>query len=118
MTTHRIYRFTIAQLDGRPLCTLLVSRERTNVSPQHPAATADSLSTPPAPAKAGKGTLPASEPEPRMTESPRRNRFRLLAAQGVDGRAVDAHRRQLLKLPSLREVSAPSSRRGCPEDGR
>ena len=118
MTTHRLYRFTIAQLDGRPLCTLLVSRDRPNVSPQHPAATADSLSTPPAPAKAGHGTLPASESEPRMTAPERRDHLRLLAPQGVAGRAVDAHRRQLLKVPSLREVSAPSSRRGCPEDGR
>jgi hypothetical protein len=101
MATNQTWRFTIAQRDGRPLCTLLVSRER-----PEPAERRTQVPRPPTPpGLTGNGAAPAQEPEPRMTEPQRRYLFRLLAAQGVEAKSVEAHLRDLLKVGSLRAVS-------------
>jgi hypothetical protein len=99
-TNQRTYRLTLTTPEGRPLCTVLLSRERTEL---------ETLASAPAPGTAAPPTASngegRSEPEPRMTEPQRRYLFRLLAQQGIDGKAADGHLKQLFQVATLRAVS-------------
>jgi hypothetical protein len=99
-TTIRTYRLNIATPDGQPLFTVLLSRER----PEHvkPAPTSAPTSPTPSPTPP---SVSGGNGDPKMTEPQKRYLFRLLAQQGLDGKAAEAHLKQVLQVITLREVS-------------
>jgi hypothetical protein len=101
MSTSRTWRLTIAALDGRPLCTLLLTREQ----PAPPAPPAEAVDLGAAPLSMPNGSPSVADPEPRMTEPQRRYLFRLLAAGGLEPKAAEAHLRERLQVPHLRDVT-------------
>src|SRR5262245_43153873 len=99
-TINRTYRFTVTTPDGQPVFTVLIARERSEAAK---AAEASPPSVPvPMPAPA-PGQASSGNGEPRMTEPQRRYLFRLLAQQGVDGKAAEVHLKQLFQVATLRE---------------
>jgi hypothetical protein len=94
----RIYRLTVTTPEGQPLCTLLLTRERT----EHETRTSG-----PAPVTAAhpNGSKSSSAEDPRMTEPQKRYLFRLLAQQGMDGKAAEGHLKATFQVATLREVS-------------
>jgi hypothetical protein len=104
MTASRTYRFTATTLDGHPLCTVLITRERTEaataVSPPAPVATAPARPDAPVNGRAE---------ESRMTEPQKRYLFRLLAQQGLDAKAAEGHLLQAFRVASFRDVSLPAA---------
>jgi hypothetical protein len=97
--TQRTYRLTITTPEGQPLCTVLLSRERMEL------ATPASAPVPGAAASTRRNGQESSDPEPRMTEPQKRYLFRLLAQQGIDGKAADGHLQQVFQVATLRAVS-------------
>jgi hypothetical protein len=98
--TTRTYRLNISTPDGQPLFTVLISRDST----ESPAPA--SASIPAAPAQAAMPPAPVRQNgEPRMTEPQKRYLFRLLAQQGLDGKAAEAHLKDTFQVATLREVS-------------
>ena len=102
--TSKTYRLNITTTEGQPLFTVLITRERSEVEhPVLPSAPPARIPAPTlAPALSGNG-------EPRMTEPQRRYLFRLLAQQGLDGKATEAHLKQAFQVTTLREVSKASA---------
>ena len=98
--SQRTYRCVVMNLDGQPLCTVLISRDH-----KEPA-TAAEVSTPPAtPSTRPDGSVNRNDGDPRMTDPQKRYLFRLLAQQGMDGKAAEAHLKEALQVTALREVS-------------
>jgi hypothetical protein len=94
----RTYRCVVTTLDGQPLCAVLITRERTE--PATPA----SIPATAAPASPN-GSVSRNQREPQMTDPQKRYLFRLLAQQGMDGKAAEAHLKETLQVTALREVS-------------
>jgi hypothetical protein len=101
VNNNRTYRFTVASPEGQPLFTVLITRERTEIPKPVPA----SVSPAPAPARPVNGPTTSNDGDARMTEPQKRYLFRLLAQQGVDGKAAEAHLKQFFRVNTLREVS-------------
>ena len=100
MTTSKTWRLRIANTDGQPLCTVLVTRERpegtgASTAPADPARRIES-------SPSNGGQLAEG---PRMTEPQRRYLFRLLAEDGLDAAAAEAQLKQIFQVTSLRQVS-------------
>ena len=99
-SNQRTYRVTVTTPEGQPLFTVLIARERTE--PVSPA----SVSVPAAVAPAHpNGSVSSRAEDPRMTEPQKRYLFRLLAQQGMDGKAAEGHLKETLQVTALREVS-------------
>jgi|SRR5713101_9258219 len=100
----KTYRLNVTTTEGQPLFTVLITRERSEVeNPDLPSAPPARVpAPPPGPALSGNG-------EPRMTEPQRRYLFRLLAQQGLDGKAAEAHLKRAFQVTTLREVSKASA---------
>ena len=98
--TPRTYRVTATTLDGQPLCTVLITRERP--APAIPASAAVPLPAPPA---RPDESVTSNGEDARMTEPQKRYLFRLLAQQGLDPKAAEGHLTQALRVATLREVS-------------
>jgi hypothetical protein len=85
------YRITLS-LDQGPVITELVAQ-------------LEPITDEPAPAPRGNASSDGRGAEDRMTEPQMRYLFRLLAAQGVEGKAAEAHLKDHFKVKTLREVS-------------
>jgi hypothetical protein len=96
MSTNRVYRCTLTTLDGQPVLTVLLTRERgaganlTSLAPSIPVAPTPAIDT---------------GGDPPMTEPQRRYLFRLLAQQGFNGPGAEAHLKHTLGVATLRAVS-------------
>ena len=92
---------TIRHPNGEPLLALLVEYEpvsREGVSDTR--ATAQST-----PARQQSATNGSGGEEAKMTEPQKRYLFRLLGAQGVQGKDAEAHLKQYFRVVNLRDVS-------------
>ena len=95
------WHVTIRRPNGEPLLALLVECEPGNgESPTAGRATQPSISPRPAPATNG-----GADSEPKMTDPQKRYLFRLLGAQGVQGKDAEAHLKQYFRVVNLRDVS-------------
>lgn len=96
----RTYRVTVTTPQGQPLFTMLIARERTESARPTPG------SVPAADAPAHpNGSVSSSTEDPRMTEPQKRYLFRLLAQQGIDGKAAEGHLKATFQVMTLREVT-------------
>jgi hypothetical protein len=100
MTTLRTYRVTVATADGQPLFTVVVGRE-----PIDGAKPAPGPVPAPADGHSHDGSAAGEDADTRMTEPQKRYLFRLLAQQGVAGKAAEAHLKQAFQVSTLREIS-------------
>ena len=82
-------KWTIRTFKGEPIVTLIVETE--------PLREEEKPSAPPPSAK-------SDGPVEKMTEPQRRYLFRLLAGQGVEGKAAEEHLKDYFKVKSLSEV--------------
>jgi hypothetical protein len=96
MSTTRVYRCTLTTLDGQPVFTVLLTCERGPAA--HPTPLAPASPGAPTPAIETGGDAPMTEPQKRYL-------FRLLAQQGLNGPAAEAHLKHTLGVAALREVS-------------
>ena len=96
----RTYRLTVTTLDGQPLCTVLITRDR-----REPAASAEVSPAAAIPSTRPNGSVHRNDEDPRMTEPQKRYLFRLLAQQGIDGKNAEAHLKKTFQVATLREVS-------------
>jgi hypothetical protein len=94
------WRFTIRHPNGEPLVALLVECEPANDDSRRAGVPTDK-STPVRPQAAGT----SSDGEARMTEPQKRYLFRLLGAQGVQGKDAEAHLKQYFRVANLRDIS-------------
>jgi hypothetical protein len=85
---------TIKSNDGHPLFALLVESEPLG----------EPTAPPPSPAAPDKPLAPGPDGEPKITEPQRRYLFRLLALQGVEGKAAEDHLKTYFKVKSLRDI--------------
>ena len=95
------WHFTIRHPNGEPLVALLVECEPAN-GESHTAGPATETSAPTRPQAATNG---AANGEPRMTDPQKRYLFRLLGAQGVQGKDAEAHLKQYFRVLNLRDVT-------------
>lgn len=91
---------TIKHPSGQPLFGLLVESEPVEEAqaPQSGPVTAT-------PARTRPATPGSSDGEPKMTEPQRRYLFRLLALQGVEGKAAEEHLKEYFKVKGLRDIT-------------
>jgi len=91
---------TIKSNEGHPLFALLVESELVG----EPSASSPSPG-PAAPSQEPPKPLPATtDGEPKITEPQRRYLFRLLALQGVEGKAAEDHLKTYFKVKSLKDI--------------
>jgi hypothetical protein len=95
------WHFTIRRPNGEPLMALLVECEQAN-GESHPATPATDKSAPTRPQAATNGRAAG---EPTMTDPQKRYLFRLLGAQGVQGKDAEAQLKQYFRVMNLRDVS-------------
>lgn len=94
------WHFTIRRPNGEPLMALLVECESANGASREASVPADKT-TPPRPQPVG----PSAEGEAKMTDPQKRYLFRLLGAQGVQGKDAEAHLKQYFRVLNLRDVT-------------
>jgi hypothetical protein len=94
------WHFTVRRPNGEPLMALLVECEAAN-GESHPAAPATEKSTPTRPQPANG----SSDGEQRMTDPQKRYLFRLLGAQGIQGKDAETHLKQYFRVLNLRDVT-------------
>lgn len=94
------WHFTIRRPNGEPLLALLVECEPAN-GESRPAAPATEKSAPPRP----QPTNGSADGDAKMTDPQKRYLFRLLGAQGVQGKDAEAHLKQFFRVVTLRDVS-------------
>lgn len=91
------WHFTVRRPNGEPLLALLVECEpadgETGRASQKP--------TPTRP----QATNGSAAPEAKMTDPQKRYLFRLLGAQGVQGKDAEAHLKQYFRVVNLRDVT-------------
>ena len=90
--------FTIKSSEGHPLFALLVDQELAGGPSAPPPGPAAPAQEPPKPIPA------SSDGEPKMTEPQKRYLFRLLALQGVEGKAAEEHLKEHFKVKLLRDI--------------
>jgi hypothetical protein len=94
------WHLTVRRPNGEPLLALLVECEPTNgASPAPVAAPEKSAPTRPQPTN-GK-----ADGEAKMTDPQKRYLFRLLGAQGVQGKDAEAHLKQFFRVVNLRDIT-------------
>jgi hypothetical protein len=95
------WHFTIRHPNGEPLVAFLVECEPANgESRKAGPATEQNLPTRPQAATNG-----AANGEPKMTDPQKRYLFRLLGAQGMQGKDAEAHLKQYFRVLNLRDVT-------------
>jgi hypothetical protein len=95
------WHFTIRRPNGESLLALLVECEPAN-GESRPATPATEKSTPARPQAAANGSATG---EPKMTDPQKRFLFRLLGAQGVQGKDAEAQLKQYFRVVNLRDVT-------------
>jgi hypothetical protein len=95
------WHFTVRRPNGEPLLALLVECEPTDGESRR-AGPATEPSTPPRPQAATNG---GANGEVKMTDPQKRYLFRLLGAQGVQGKDAEAHLKQYFRVLNLRDVT-------------
>ena len=98
-SNQRTYRVTVTTLEGAPLFMMLIARERTESARPEPVSDPAAVA-PPHPG----GSVSNRAEDPRMTEPQKRYLFRLLAQQGMDGKAAEGHLKETFQVATLREV--------------
>jgi hypothetical protein len=93
------WHLTVRRPNGEPLLALLVECEPTNGESRPAAAAAEKAPTRP------QATNGSASGEPKMTDPQKRYLFRLLGAQGVQGKDAEAHLKQFFRVVNLRDVS-------------
>jgi hypothetical protein len=94
------WHFTIRRPNGEPLMALLVECEPAN-GESRPAAAATEKSAPTRP----QATNGSADGEAKMTDPQKRYLFRLLGAQGVQGKDAEAHLKEYFRVRNLRDVT-------------
>jgi hypothetical protein len=94
------WHFTVRRPNGEPLLALLVECEPAN-GQSPPPTPATEKSPPTRPQAATNG---AAAGEPKMTDPQKRYLFRLLGAQGVQGKDAEAQLKQYFRVMNLRDV--------------
>ncbi len=84
----KLWKVTLKQPDSTPFALFLVEIEEFNDAP---------ASAKDAPAGGGNN-------EEKMTDPQKRYLFRLLAAQGIEGKGAEEHLKEYFKVPSLKDV--------------
>jgi len=95
------WHFTIRHPNGEPLVAFLVECEPTNGESR----TAGPATEQSAPSRPQAATNGAANGEPKMTDPQKRYLFRLLGAQGTQGKDAEAHLKQYFRVVNLRDVS-------------
>jgi hypothetical protein len=85
----KLWKVTLKQPDSTPFAMLLADVEEFTDGP-----------TPPKEATPGGG----ANNEEKMTDPQRRYLFRLLGAQGIEGKAAEDHLKDYFKVASLKDV--------------
>jgi hypothetical protein len=93
------WHLTIRRPNGEPLLALLVECEPTSGATSAPAPERSAPTRP----QATNGTATAGEP--KMTDPQKRYLFRLLGAQGVQGKDAEVHLKQYFRVVNLRDVT-------------
>lgn len=96
----KCYQIILRHPDGHPLVRLIADCEVEIVEPDAP-------QVPDLPARRERqnSQAPAQGDEPRMTEPQKRYLFRLLGAQGIEGKKAEDHLKEYFRVKTLREVS-------------
>ena len=94
------WHFTVRRPNGEPLLALLVECEPANG--EKPTAGAAPEKGAPRPQSGANGSV---EGEAKMTDPQKRYLFRLLGAQGVQGKDAEAHLKQHFRVVNLRDVT-------------
>jgi hypothetical protein len=92
------WHLTLRRPNGESLLALLVECEPAN-GESHSAASEKSAPTRPQP------TNGSAAAEPKMTDPQKRYLFRLLGAQGVQGKDAEHHLKQFFRVLNLRDVT-------------
>ncbi len=92
---------TVKLPSGQPLFSLLMESELVGEAPIPPT---DSAPTAPTQGQPRPGSN-SGDGEPKMTEPQKRYLFRLLGAQGIEGKTAEDHLKGHFKVASLREAS-------------
>jgi hypothetical protein len=95
------WHFTVRRPNGEPLMALLVECEPANGESRPPAATTEKS----APARPQAATNGTANDEAKMTDPQKRYLFRLLGAQGVQGKDAEAQLKQYFRVMNLRDVT-------------
>jgi hypothetical protein len=96
----KTWRFKLKLPNGEPVLDLLVEAAAQDEKPSEGSTTpAGSAPTRPTPVSQGNNG------DARMTEPQKRYLFRLLGAQGVQGKDAELHLKQWFKVQNLREIS-------------
>ena len=95
------WHFTIRHPNGEPLVAFLVECEPTN-GESRTAGPATELNPP---ARAQAATNGVATGEAKMTDPQKRYLFRLLGAQGIQGKDAEAHLKQYFRVLNLRDVT-------------
>jgi hypothetical protein len=99
------WHFTIRHPNGEPLVAFLVECEPANGESAAGGPATEKI-TPTRPQAATNGT---ANGEAKMTEPQKRYLFRLLGAQGVQGKDAEAHLKQYFRVVNLRDVTKASA---------
>jgi hypothetical protein len=99
------WHFTIRHPNGEPLVAFLVDCEPANGQSPTAGPTTEQ-SAPTRPQAATNGT---ANGEPKMTDPQKRYLFRLLGAQGMQGKDAEAHLKQYFRVVNLRDVTKASA---------
>jgi hypothetical protein len=91
------WRLTLTTPTGDPLFTLRVESAEAEGPKPSP--------TPPTPTGAQPKPAPQGDGEIRMTEPQKRYLFRLLGAQGVQGKDAEAQLKQYFRVANLRDIT-------------
>ncbi len=94
------WHLTVRRPNGEPLLALLVECEAAN-GESRPAAAAPEKSAPTRP----QATNGKADVEAKMTDPQKRYLFRLLGAQGIQGKDTEAHLKQYFRVSQLRDVT-------------
>lgn len=94
------WHFTIRRPNGEPLVALLVECEPANGESRPAAPEAEKT-----PIRSQPTNGESSNGEPRMTDPQKRYLFRLLGAQGVQGKDAEAHLKEHFRVRNLRDVT-------------
>ena len=95
------WHFTIRHPNGEPLVAFLVECEPANGESRKSAAATEKS----APTRPQAATNGAANGEAKMTDPQKRYLFRLLGAQGVQGKDAEAHLKQYFRVLNLRDVT-------------
>ena len=97
--------FTIRHPNGEPLVAFLVDCEPANGK----VATASAATETSTPTRAQAATNGSATGEAKMTDPQKRYLFRLLGAQGMQGKDAEAHLKQYFRVLNLRDVTKASA---------